>query len=451
MEKSTIIGPLTFIKKLETVPIIENIQCFFCEKFYEFPKEKDDYLAHLFMGHRLVISDIAELKDIVTYIKFWLPLFKGKKILFESFNLFYNIINALGHNIADFCTTMILDQLPDGTKAKNEKYFLLSDIDLNDNFIRKKMKIDLLKKVLAQHQLERTDQTYQRECLYCRDIIKPTRRAFIEHLFQKHFLQLGKPENLVFIDDLIDQVKLQLEASICLYCEKTFKNRSTLKEHMRKKGHKRINPYNTTFDKYFLTNYKNNDLIMPSSPNTNCLDRAGNYSEAAGASSLFDIQNSDTDWSDWDGEVPPITCLFCMKNNNSLDAVKKHMIENHNFNFGAAVASFNIYQKIKIVNYIRRQIITLKCISCNEQFPCKKELNDHSKQTKHFNVDDKTLWDKPEFFFPTYEDDQFLCCLDDLNDNSAEETSDIVVVAEDQVIAVNKDAELLSIENYRSD
>ena len=41
----------------------------------------------------------------------------------------------------------------------------------------------------------------------------------------------------------------------CLFCEKTFKDRPTLRDHMRKKQHKKINPKNKEFDKYYLINY----------------------------------------------------------------------------------------------------------------------------------------------------------------------------------------------------
>ncbi len=41
----------------------------------------------------------------------------------------------------------------------------------------------------------------------------------------------------------------------CLYCERTFRDRSILKEHMRKKQHKKINPKNTLYDKYYVINY----------------------------------------------------------------------------------------------------------------------------------------------------------------------------------------------------
>ena len=41
----------------------------------------------------------------------------------------------------------------------------------------------------------------------------------------------------------------------CIYCEKTFKDMPTLKEHMRKKQHKRVNPSNHGYDKYYMVNY----------------------------------------------------------------------------------------------------------------------------------------------------------------------------------------------------
>lgn len=41
----------------------------------------------------------------------------------------------------------------------------------------------------------------------------------------------------------------------CIFCEKIFKDRTTLREHMRKKQHKQINPKNPDFDMYYLVNY----------------------------------------------------------------------------------------------------------------------------------------------------------------------------------------------------
>lgn len=41
----------------------------------------------------------------------------------------------------------------------------------------------------------------------------------------------------------------------CLYCEKTFRDKSTLRDHMRKKQHRRINPRNREYDQFYIINY----------------------------------------------------------------------------------------------------------------------------------------------------------------------------------------------------
>ena len=41
----------------------------------------------------------------------------------------------------------------------------------------------------------------------------------------------------------------------CLFCEKLFKDRTSLKDHMRKKQHKKINPKNKEYDRFYMINY----------------------------------------------------------------------------------------------------------------------------------------------------------------------------------------------------
>lgn len=41
----------------------------------------------------------------------------------------------------------------------------------------------------------------------------------------------------------------------CLYCEKTFRDKTTLKDHMRKKSHRRINANNQEYDRFYVINY----------------------------------------------------------------------------------------------------------------------------------------------------------------------------------------------------
>ena len=70
-----------------------------------------------------------------------------------------------------------------------------------------------------------------------------------------HNFNVGQPDNLVFINEFLDKIEAKLEQLVCLYCEKVFKSRDVLKEHMRKKGHKKLNPKNKMWDKYYLVNY----------------------------------------------------------------------------------------------------------------------------------------------------------------------------------------------------
>lgn len=55
----------------------------------------------------------------------------------------------------------------------------------------------------------------------------------------------------------------------CLYCERTFRDRSLLKDHMRKKQHRRINPRNREYDQFYVINY----LVSQSSPAVRCSHR----------------------------------------------------------------------------------------------------------------------------------------------------------------------------------
>ncbi len=352
--------------------------------------------------------------------------------------------------LEEYCTTLLLNHLPDGTPAIDEKYYLLSDVLPQDYELRKNLHLKRLEQVLAQHQFERTDQSFKRECLHCRDVVTPTRASFIEHLFAKHFLQLGKSENLVYIDELIDNVQEKLDKLICLFCSKKFKDRPTLKEHMRKKGHKRINPENKAYDKFFLINYKNEmdnpkgnrqhtakQSVQSTMSRLNCM----NISNKPTASQ----SDSDSDWEDWEGEKQNLNCLFCSVNDTDFTAIKSHMKMSHDLDFEAAIAGLNFYEKVKVVNYIRRQIHTLRCVSCGDKFDTIKLLHDHLASSKHYGIGNKSDWDHPEFFFPTYEDDSLLCYLDDPNDNSCS-TDDAIVISEEPIVSVNPNIEKLSKE-----
>lgn len=450
LTKSEILPALTF----QQTPCVSredaqrSVDCVKCDKSFVFPKDQDDCLAHLFLAHRLVVADVHEIALLEEYLKYWRKEFQN-------------------HELGEYCTTMLLDQLPDGQPAKNEKYYLLSDVLPKDYELRAELKKQRMEKALAQHQFELTDRSFSRECLYCRDVITGLRSLYLEHLFSKHFLQLGKPANLIYIDELVDKVRDNLENLVCLYCEKIFKDRVTLKEHMRKKAHKRINPNNKTYDKYFLENYKFPDRTTPQhrrfqQHGKRREQRSQHQAKAEGGSTSrqetesVDFEqrfaqhsdDSDSDWSDWNGEgVQTINCLYCTQQLQDFPKFKEHLVAAHGVDFDALVKELNFYQRIKVVNYVRRQTCLLRCVACDVRFESQDMLLDHMREEQHFGIGTKQQWDKPEYFFPTYEDDGLLCILDD-NPNDDMDDTVVRIISEDPVGQINKDAERLSLENF---
>lgn len=322
----------------------------------------------------------------------------------------------------------------------------------NDNEIRQKLRKKRLELALAQHQFERTDNKFERSCLFCRDVPGSTRRLYIEHLFSKHFMQLGKPENLVFIDELLDIVHQKLENLICLFCEKTFKDRSTLKEHMRKKGHKRINPDNKNYDRFFLIYYQNatTNYHQRKKIHSKAYIKVDNNQINLNKSSIFERDN-DSNWSDWeedDQDITSIHCLFCDEENDDFTKLKIHIKHSHGIDFDQLTESMSFYDKVKIVNFVRRKMYTLECITCYERFKATSELYEHLKEKNHYSLGNEKDWNIPQYFFSTFEDDLFLCHLDDFNiedENcvAVTESDHITIYSEDTTVAINLAAEAL--------
>lgn len=307
---------------------------------------------------------------------------------------------------------MLLDSKPDGTKSKDEKYFLLSDVLPEDKELRTNLQQTKLENLLERHQFEREDTGFIRECLFCRYVSTTTRASYLSHLYEKHNFHIAKPDNLIFIDELVNLVSQKLDKLQCIYCEGLFKDRTILKEHMRKKGHKRINPDNKEYDKYFLVNYigdkskpkHNTKLYCVSNKNRNPTNQ--DYDQDSNP-------DSDPDWSEWTEENGPmITCLLCDHTETEYENILDHMERKHEFSFTKATAGNNFYHKVKIVNYIRRQIHLMQCFSCELKFNDAENLEKHLNEMKHWELR-KESWDQPEYYFPTYEDDLFLCFIHD--------------------------------------
>ena len=121
--------------------------------------------------------------------------------------------------------------------------------------IRKVIERDFLERILQTAQNERSCTNFTRTCLFCKKVFTQTRAQLFDHLYHDHNFFLGHPDNIIDANDLLDILEGKLKLLQCLYCEKNFKSWNVLKEHMRKKAHKLLNPNNREYDRFYLINY----------------------------------------------------------------------------------------------------------------------------------------------------------------------------------------------------
>ncbi|KOC69728.1 Zinc finger protein 277, partial [Habropoda laboriosa] len=369
-------------------------KCLLCDVKFTLPENEKDLLTHLFKEHRLIIGDTWKIASLKSYIHYW-----GVKFREEP--------------LTKFCTTMLMDCTPDGKPSKNETYFLLSDCISEDKVLREEIHCARLNWVLSEQARERTDTKFKRGCIFCRMEFSGLRITYIKHLAQKHNLYLGKPDNLVFIDDFLDKIQTTIENLICIYCEKVFKDRTVLKEHMRKKLHKRINPNNVEYDKFYINNYLVFYYLKINLPENDVVENQSSENE-----------DEDT-WSDWNDEDIGISCLFCSYNDKHFHLILTHMITDHDFDFKIASQGLTFYQKVKVVNYVRRQIHLQQCVFCEIKAD---NVLEHMKNENHFKIPTQKIWDQPEFYFPMCENDSFLYNLD--TSSTSDEESDVETATE---------------------
>ncbi|KAK4878453.1 hypothetical protein RN001_010959 [Aquatica leii] len=362
------LGPLAF----DTTSLSltnEDTQCLMCCTKYNLKQSLPSFLKHIFDIHHIVIEKPQHIDDFALYLSHWRERFKKTPI--------EQIIPAVI------------------VKPSNHKYFVLSDLLKEDKVLRHKLKLEAM---LRTQEFEREDTTFKTPCLFCKLMFEGKRSCYLTHLSNDHNVRLGNPQNLVYVDDLLKQIEKKLNLLQCLYCEKTFTDRNVLKDHMRKKQHKRINPNNRFYDKYYAVTYLEDHQC-----NTHVED-------------LPLEENSDREYADWNESELTITCLFCSHSDKDISNVCLHMNSKHRFNFYNVSKHLDFYQKVKLVNYIRRQIHCLHCIYCDESLQDRDSLEMHLKICQQGHLPDSKLFDQPEFYFPTFENDCFLHYLDDIDD-----------------------------------
>ncbi|KAE8615852.1 hypothetical protein XENTR_v10008639 [Xenopus tropicalis] len=364
--RDCILEPLSLPESPSTVSTPQGEQtlpCIFCEQSYN-EDEKEGLLKHMIIEHKLVIADVKLIANFRRYIFYWKKRFSEQPI-------------------TEFCSVIRTNS--EAPVEQQENFFLLCDVLPEDRVLREELQQERLREILEQQQHERNDTTLQRLCMFCNEE------------FKGNSLQ-------------------------CLYCEKSFRDTNTLKDHMRKKQHRRINAKNHEYDRFYIINY---------------LELGKSWEEVQSEDDRDLVDSKTEDWSDWEENPISAVCLFCENQEDTTEKLLCHMKDSHQFDLLKIKLNLglNFYQQVKLVNFIRRQMHQCRCHGCQGKFQSMAELTVHLEKEGHFGtLPERSLWDQPQYYFPTYENDSLLCTLSDSEGDIAEEQQqhdNIPVIGED--------------------
>lgn len=110
----------------------------------------------------------------------------------------------------------------------------------------------------------------------------------------------------------------------------------------------------------------------------------------------FDEHNANEDWSDWLEPEAEAICLFCDFQSSQPECLGQHISSAHHFDFLGLKDNFTIYQQIKIINYVRRQVHERRCVYCDVQFASREELTTHMQDAGHFQLPERSIWDQSQ-------------------------------------------------------
>uniref|UniRef100_A0A672F3X8 Zinc finger protein 277 n=1 Tax=Salarias fasciatus TaxID=181472 RepID=A0A672F3X8_SALFA len=378
----------------------ELLVCLFCSESVP-TQQKDALLRHLLLEHKLVIADVKLIADLAKYLLYW----KGR---------------FMEQSLTDFCSVIKTNST--GPVEKQEEYFLLCDVLPEDRLFREKLQQKRLEEVLEQQQREREDSSFHRLCMFCSEEFTGNRSSMLNHMAREHSFSIGLPDNIVYCDQFLDTLQDKLDNLQCLYCEKTFRDKTTLKDHMRKKAHRRINANNHEYDRFYVINY---------------LELGKTWEEVQSEDDRELVEDEDDDWSDWRAHPLSAVCLFCEHQSETMEQIYTHMKESHGFDLHRLKTELNLkfYQQVKLVNFIRRQIHQSRCYGCQQAFDCRADVLRHLEAEGHMMaLPEASAWDQPQYYFPTYENDALLCTLSDSEEDetdTTEHSEDVPVIAED--------------------
>ncbi|KAJ3301553.1 hypothetical protein HDV03_000665 [Kappamyces sp. JEL0829] len=311
-----------------------------------------------------------------------------------------------------------------------------SPADPQDALLRTTLQARKLEEILktqeTERQMAKDSRAIPMKCLFCKKVPE-TRSDLFLHLETEHGLFMGQLDNLVFVDEFLNAMNQTLEALLCLYCEKSFPDHVTLRKHMRKKKHFQVNPKNLHYDRFYIKNYYTKDRREPKPDalagpvlqvNSQLQDLA-----------LAEDEDEDGAFEDWQDELDEgqTMCLFDELVYDGPEDCHHHMQSAHGFDLqmlskafvpdagspdgDSAPQQLDFYERIKLINYIRKMQHSCICFVCKTGFDETEALTRHIQQ-HHIPLrpPGKADFESVENLFPFFENDPLLMFYDDYED-----------------------------------
>ncbi|KAL1236976.1 Zinc finger protein [Trichinella spiralis] len=372
--------------------------CLMCLEFFDLPKDTSLYAKHLLKMHKIVITEMDLIVDLKRYVEYWRQRF-GEKDISSIFPL------------------VVADQSSDGLDGEVDNYYLMSPSVGEDRQLREKLALRRLEEVLQCQQRERIDSTFCRQCLFCRYTVHGNRSQLIHHLYLIHRLNLGSPDNMVFVTEYIDILSDMIRRNQCLYCEEYFADNRALMEHMRIMQHREVNPKNVLYDKFYVINYLELGKKWLEVLAEDFEDTLATFADS-------DEEAEEESWNEWDEEdieeELAFVCLLCDNAFQAVPLLLQHMLEQHHFHFSEFLENerMDFYERIKFVNFVRKKCHDFVCFICGKDDlrssdALKKHLSEKSEEQMK-RLPGREKWNKDEYLLPTYENDLLLTVLDEI-------------------------------------
>lgn len=277
-------------------------------------------------------------------------------------------------------------------ERKASKHFakgtVWGSVQEDDAEIRNECRKEKLKEILKIQEAERKSPLKELcKCLFCKKMFDE-RLGLFEHFRQEHGFQIGHPDNLVMVDDFLNMLELKIQGCICIFCEKVFPDHITLRKHLRKKKHFQVNPRNREFDRFYLVNYQEREN------EADPLERDGSDDQ------------EEEDYEEWVDDADENTmCLFDEAVFSSPEDCHMHMKTAHEFDIFVLP---DVYDRIKLVNYVRKKHSQCICACCDQEFPQTLTLVDHLSCHKLSCLAENTEWQDPKYLIPFFDSDPLL-------------------------------------------